>query len=159
MRVTLTVDGLLHEVDVAPDRRLIEILRDDLDIMGPKQPCGIGRCGACLVIMDDRPVNACLVTAARVDGAQIVTAAGLGSQADSVRDAIAKSGAIQCGYCASGWITLLTWMTSRPIIASKEECETMLAGQICRCTGYGGFRRALELLRAKAPPSGTTNSH
>jgi len=146
MRVSFAVDGHRHVLDAVPDRRLIDILREDLDIMGPKQSCGVGRCGACLVIMDDRPINACLVMAARLEGAEITTVAGLGPEADRVRDALAQSGAVQCGYCASGWMTLLTWLLGKSPLPTAAEAETLLSGQLCRCTGYGGIRRALAKL-------------
>ena len=143
MKIAFAVNGASVALDVEPDRRLIEILRDDLDIVGPKAGCGIGRCGACTVVVDGRLVSACLVLAARLPGCAVVTIEGMGDDAQPVKDALARAGAVQCGYCAAGLVTTLTWMTEHCADATTAEAELMVAGQICRCTGYGGLRRAL----------------
>ena len=146
MRLGFTVDGAACEIVADPDRRLIDILREDLGVTAAKNGCGIGRCGACLVIVDGRPVNACLVPAARLDGVAVVTALGLGAAADRVRAALAAAGGVQCGYCASGVVTLLTALLDENPRPGPEAVLPLIAGQICRCTGYGGLRRAVDAL-------------
>jgi carbon-monoxide dehydrogenase small subunit len=146
MKVAFHLNEQAVALELLPDRRLIDILREDFGLMGPKNGCGIGRCGACLVLVDDQPVNACLVLAAKLCGRKVVTIEGLGTAAEPVRDALAHAGAVQCGYCASGIVTALTWLAmGRPGI-TVPQAELMLTGQICRCTGYGGLRRALRKL-------------
>jgi carbon-monoxide dehydrogenase small subunit len=156
MKIAFEVDDRPVSVDVPADRRLIDILRDDLGVVGPKNGCAIGRCGACLVLVDDRPVNACLVLAAKLAGRRVVTIEGLGAQglgaealaaaSEAVKDALARAGAVQCGYCASGLVTALTWLIAHEPRLTPVEAEALLVGQICRCTGYGGLRRALASL-------------
>ncbi len=146
MRIALSVNGRPVAVEAQPDRRLIDILRGELGVIGPKNGCAVGRCGACLVLLDDRPVNACLVLAARLEGCHVVTIEGLDPASTAVVDALAGAGAVQCGYCASGLVTALTWLTAQTPQPSRSEAEALLAGQICRCTGYGGLRRALAML-------------
>lgn len=150
--VGFTVDGTPVHVTGAPDRRLIAILRDDLGITGPKEGCSIGRCGACVVLVDGKPVNACLVLAARLDGCEVTTVAGLGARARPVQAALAEAGAVQCGYCAPGLVVTLTALVERPDPPTDgAEVARALAGQICRCTGYGGLRRALAALGLPVP--------
>lgn len=152
LTVGFTVDGAPVEVTAAPDRRLIAILREDLGLTGPKEGCAIGRCGACVVLVDDRPVNACLVLAARLEGRIVTTVAGLGARAAAVQAALAEAGAVQCGYCAPGLVVALTALIERTDPpADGAEVGRALAGQLCRCTGYGGLRRALGALGLPVP--------
>ncbi len=150
--VHFTVDDMPVCVMAPPDRRLIALLRDDLGITGPKEGCAIGRCGACVVLLDGRPVNACLVLAARLEGRTVTTVAGLGERARPVQEALAEAGAVQCGYCAPGLVVALTALLERPDPpVDGAEVSRALSGQICRCTGYGGLRRALAALGLPVP--------
>lgn len=146
MKLTFEVNGRPVEIDAEPDRRLTDILRNDLDIITVKNSCGIGRCGACVAVVDGRLVNTCLVLAAKLPGAKVVTIEGLGEPARPIQRALATAGAVQCGYCASGMVTALTWLRQSLPGASAEEAAALITGQICRCTGYGGLRRALKEL-------------
>jgi aerobic carbon-monoxide dehydrogenase small subunit len=146
MRIAFQVNDRSVVMDAPADRRLIDILRHDLGVVGPKNSCAVGRCGACLVLVEDRPVNACLVLAARLAGRRVVTIEGLGAASEPVKDAMARAGAVQCGYCASGLVTMLTWLVAHEPHLAPAEAEALLVGQICRCTGYGGLRRALARL-------------
>ena len=131
-----TVDGEPVCVMAPPDRRLIAILRDDLGLTGPKEGCSIGRCGACVVLVDGRPVNACLVLAARLDGREVTTIAGLGERARPVQAALAEAGAVQCGYCIPGIVLELYALYAKNVNASDDEIKTALSRHFCRCTGY-----------------------
>ncbi len=146
MKVRFSVNGADVALDVEPGRRLLDILNEDLGLTGPRAGCGVGRCGACVILLDGRPVNACLILAPKLDGGSVVTVEGLGARAERVRRALAEAGAVQCGYCASGLVTTLTWLTEGRLVVDLEAAEDLLAGQICRCTGYGGLRRALAML-------------
>jgi carbon-monoxide dehydrogenase small subunit len=144
VKLAFTVDGRSVEIEAAPDRRLVDILRDDLGIVTVKNSCGIGRCGACVVVVDGRLLNSCLVLAAKLPEAEVLTLQGLGEPVRPVQAALAAAGAVQCGYCASGLVTALTWLRQARPDASADEAAELLSGQICRCTGYGGLRRAIQ---------------
>jgi carbon-monoxide dehydrogenase small subunit len=147
MKVQFTLNGARVATEAAPDRRLLAILREDFGLLGAREGCGIGRCGACLVLVDGAPVSACLVLAARLDGRRVVTAEGLGPEAAPVRAALAAGGAVQCGYCAPALVVAVSWLAGQPKGLAETEAVTALAGQLCRCGGYRGTLRALALLR------------
>lgn len=127
-----------------PQKRLVALLRDDHALSSAREGCGIGRCGSCIVLLDDRAVNACLVMAAQLPGKHVTTAEGLGAEADPIRAALAASGAVQCGYCTPGILVSLYAALQEGKNAAQAE-EDMI-GNICRCTGYGGLRRAIAAL-------------
>lgn len=148
MKVTFSVNGETTSLDVDPARRLLSLLNDELGLVSARASCGIGRCGACVVLLDGRPVNACLVLAGKLDGTEVTTVEGLGPDAARVQRALAEAGAVQCGYCAPGLVVTLSWLVAQGLVDRDDsETEALLSGQICRCTGYGGLRRALALLR------------
>ena len=144
-----------------PDRSLLDILREDHGLIAAKPGCGIGRCGACLVLMDDAPVNACLVPAYRLDGADIVSAEGLDALAEGepVREALIAENAFQCGYCAPGFTVALVALLRASPGADEAAIRAALSGNLCRCTGYSsilrGAREAASRLSARpAAPTG-----
>ena len=142
-----TVNDAAVETDAPPTRRLLDILRHDLALTGAKPGCDIGRCGACMVWLDGAPVNACLVPAFRLAGRRVTTVEGVPAD-DAVSRALAEEGGLQCGYCTPGLMMTLRWLyaqTPRPDLA---EAEALMVGHLCRCTGYGGIRRALARLFA-----------
>lgn len=127
-----------------PARSLLDILREDHGLMASKPGCRIGRCGACTVLMDGRPVNACLVMAYRLDGAEILTAdhSEAGEAVAIVRAALIDENAFQCGYCAPGFVLALAALFGRAPEADEAEIRAGLAGNLCRCTGYASILRA-----------------
>ena len=146
MRRTFVVDGRPVEVALPADARLLDALRGPLAATGPKPGCGIGRCGACLVLLDGAPVPSCLVLAARLDGAEVTTADGLGDEGVTVLRALADAGAIQCGYCSAGMtVAIVAALRTVPPPGADEVLE-LLSGQLCRCGGYEGLRRAVTAL-------------
>lgn len=148
MKVTFGVNGETTTRDVDPSRRLLSLLNEELGVVSARESCGIGRCGACVVLLDGRPVNACLVLAGKLDGTTVTTVEGLGPPAANVQRALAEAGAVQCGYCAPGLVVTLSWLVAEGLVdRDAGEIEALLSGQICRCTGYGGLRRALALLQ------------
>lgn len=139
--VAFRVDGRAVAATGAPHRTLLEILREDLGCTGPKQGCGIGRCGACLVLLEDAPAHACLVPAWRLEGREVTTRAGL--DAEAIEAVLEEEGAFQCGACADGMVVALWWVLRQPPGTAPA---ALLTGQLCRCSGYGGLRRALSRL-------------
>lgn len=139
MKIQFSINGKKIEIDVSPKKRLLDILRDDLDLIGTKEGCGKGECGACTVLMNGKRVNSCLIPTLQLPDSQIVTIEGLQNWAsfNSLEKAYIEHGAVQCGFCISGFVmssAALLSESSFPI--SIEKIKRELAGNICRCTGY-----------------------
>jgi len=131
-------------LSVDPFRPLLAALREEWGVMSARQGCGIGRCGACLVLLDGVPALACLTPAHRAAGRAVTTAAGLDQAlAARVLAALAAERAFQCGACAPGILVALTWLLAAHPETGAAEAEALLAGQLCRCAAHGGLRRAL----------------
>lgn len=143
IKVAFRLNGQDRAVDVPADLRLVDMLRDRLDLTAAKKACGIGRCGACSVLMDGRPVNACLLMAWQIDGAVILTPEGLDDlpEAAIVRRALTEENAFQCGYCAPGFTVALTALLRERPHADERAIRAALEGNICRCTGYHSIIR------------------
>lgn len=124
-------------------RSLLDVLREDQALTAAKPGCRVGRCGACTVLMDGRPVNACLVMAYRLDGVEILTAESEdpGRTVAIVREALIDENAFQCGYCAPGFVLALSALFERMPEAGEAEIRAALAGNLCRCTGYASIHR------------------
>ena len=150
MKIDFRVNSSAVSLDVDPTRRLLAILNEELQLPGARAACGIGRCGACMVLVDGLPINACLVLAGKLDGAEIITIEGLGPRADVVRRVLAEAGAVQCGYCSPGLVMTLNYLVEQNLLMDTHASEALLSGQICRCTGYGGLKRALAVLTKPA---------
>jgi len=136
--VHLTVNGLEHDLAVAPHRTLVEALREDLGLTGTKLGCGEGDCGACTVLLDGRAVNSCLVLAVQADGRQVTTIEGLaeGRALHPIQQAFVDHGAIQCGFCSPGMILMAKAILDANPKPSEAEVRAGIAGNLCRCTGY-----------------------
>ena len=150
MKIELNVNGVPVSLDVDPTRRLLAILNEELRLPGARAACGIGRCGACVVLVDGQPMNACLVLAGKLEHADVVTIEGLGPRAEAVRRALAEAGAVQCGYCSPGLVVTLNYLAEQNLVMDLESTEALVCGHICRCTGYGGLKRALAALGTTA---------
>ena len=144
--VTLTVNGRQHHVALAPNVTLLQALRD-LGYTDVKNGCEKGDCGACAVLMDGRAVNSCLVLAWQVEGAEIVTDAGLGTMADPhpLQEAFADAGAAQCGYCTPGMIISAAALLERNPHPAEDEIREAISGNLCRCTGYAQIVKAVQI--------------
>jgi aerobic-type carbon monoxide dehydrogenase small subunit (CoxS/CutS family) len=138
MQLDLTVNGQARSVQVFPMARLLDVLREELDLPGTKEGCGEGECGACSVIMDGSLVNSCLVPAVQAQGAELLTIEGLarnGELSGLQRAFVACNGA-QCGFCTPGMVLASEDLLRRCAQPSEPEIREGLAGNICRCTGY-----------------------
>ena len=125
-------------------RRLLAILREDLELLGTKLACGEGACGACAVLVDGRPVNACLLLAEAAEGHEIVTIEGLSTgRAAAIQEAFVAEDALQCGFCTPGQIVSATVLLERIPAPSREQIHEAMAGNLCRCGAYPKIERAI----------------
>ncbi|WP_411349686.1 (2Fe-2S)-binding protein [Paenibacillus sp. WLX2291] len=145
---TAVINGETRQLAVNPSRRLLDILRADLNLTGTKVSCEIGRCGACMVLIDGEPVNSCLTMAYQCSGTEITTIEGLHGQSPQelhpVQEAFLEEGGFQCGYCTPGMIISTTALLNRCPNPDEQQVKEGLCGNLCRCTGYGGILRAVE---------------
>jgi carbon-monoxide dehydrogenase small subunit len=143
--VTIEVNGESHEVNVRPRHTLVEVLRDKIGLTGTKDGCDQGVCGACTVLLDDRPTLACLTLAVECDGKKIRTVEGLSSngQLDTIQQAFLDQGAVQCGFCTSGMLMSTTALLERNPTPTLAEIKKALEGNLCRCTGYNAIVDAI----------------
>lgn len=149
MLVKLEVNNQNVEIDVPPKRRLLDILREDLNLTGTKEGCGKGECGACTVLMNGRRVNSCLVPALQLNDARIVTVEGLEKWQSfpAIEQAYIENGAVQCGFCISGFVmSTASFLTEIQIPVTQAEIKSALGGNICRCTGYSKILQAIQQL-------------
>lgn len=138
MRITCEVNGFDRALDVAPLARLLDVLRGELGLMGTKDGCSEGECGVCTVLLDGAPVVSCLVPACHADGRSVVTIEGAAGQGtlNVVQDALVRHGAVQCGFCIPGIVLMATAAMANEPDAGRERVRELLAGNLCRCTGY-----------------------
>src|SRR6476646_10249489 len=143
MTITLEVNGQPHLVE--PDgRRLLAVLRDDLELLGTKLACGEGACGACAVLVDGKPVNSCLLLAEAAAGHEIVTIEGLSvDRAAAVQAAFVAEDALQCGFCTPGQDVSDTALLERTPQPTREQIHEAMAGNLCRCGAYPKIERAI----------------
>ena len=148
----LTLNGKAVEVECEPDTRLLGLLREHWYLSGAKPGCEVGRCGACTVWLDGAPVNACLLMAYQVQGRDVRTIESVAAdlRSEPVRDALAQCGGVQCGYCTAGVVMTMTYLYGQEPRPDVREASVLMCGNLCRCTGYGGIRRAVQSLFADA---------
>jgi aerobic carbon-monoxide dehydrogenase small subunit len=131
--VRLMVNGETHSVETWPMKRLLDVLREDLQLTGTKEGCGEGECGACSVILNGELVNSCLIPVLQVDGAEITTIEGI---AHPVQQAFVEHGGAQCGICTPGMILAAVTLLKEHPNPNDDEIRNGLSGNLCRCTGY-----------------------
>jgi len=148
MNISLKVNGESRAWTIAPGDLLLDVLRRE-GYYGVKRGCETGECGACTVLVDGKAINSCLMFAAQADGREILTIEGVahGDTLDPIQEAFLEHGAVQCGYCTPGMILNTKALLERRPDPTEEEVRDMLAGNICRCTGY---RKPVEAVLAAA---------
>lgn len=151
--VNLKVNGMAYQIEVDVRRTLLEVIREQLGLMGTKKGCDEGDCGACTVLIDGKPVNSCLVLAVEAQGRPITTIEGIGANGklDPVQEAFVANGAFQCGYCTPGIVMAAKGLLNETPNPTEEEAKRAIAGNLCRCTGYTRFVDGI-LQAAKAKP-------
>ncbi|MDR5676379.1 MAG: (2Fe-2S)-binding protein [Armatimonadota bacterium] len=144
--VRLKVNGQEHRVLVPPHRTLLEVLREDLGLVGTKHGCELGECGVCTVLVDGEPALSCLVLAHEVEGHEVTTVEGLATdgQLHPVQRAFVESGALQCGYCTPAMVLVTKALLDRVPEPSGEQVREAVAGVFCRCTGYVKILEAVQ---------------
>ncbi len=150
LRIEAVVNGRKVARAAAPHARLLDFLRDDLDLTGTKEGCGAGECGTCSVFVDGVLMKSCLMPVAKAQGAKIETVEALAQIRRIVaccRQAFHKAGASQCGYCIPGMVMAATAAIRANPFAGREEIKERLGGNICRCTGYQKIFDAVEMAR------------
>jgi nicotinate dehydrogenase subunit A len=148
--IRLTVNGRIHDVNAAPDTALLYVLRNDLELNGPKYGCGLGECGTCTVLIDGVAARSCVIPIDGCVGREIVTLEGLGSRdhPDPVQDAFIKEQAAQCGYCLNGMIMTTKALLNRSPHPSEAEVLEALRYNLCRCGAH------IEIMRAAMRAAG-----
>jgi len=150
------VNGVNYEEEIDHRRTLLELLRENLGLLGTHKGCDEGQCGACTVLVDGKAVNSCLVLAASVQGKQITTIEGLaeGEKLHPVQEAFVESGAIQCGFCSPGMIMVTKAFLDKHPTPTEEDVKRAISGNLCRCTGYfqiiEAVMKASEKMRTEA---------
>ena len=158
VNVHCVVNQVSHSLNVAPMRRLLDVLRLDLGLTGSKEGCGEGECGACSVLVDGLPVNACLIPIVQCSGAVITTIEGLADHRGlrAIQSAFIRCGGAQCGICTPGMVVTASWLVDSHAgkVLPESAIREHLAGNLCRCTGYGQIVDAVvAAIQAEAAPS------
>jgi aerobic-type carbon monoxide dehydrogenase small subunit (CoxS/CutS family) len=151
LTIELTVNGQPHELTIEPNRRLIDVLREDLGLTGTKEGCSIGICGACTVLIDGMTASGCLTLAVAVQGRSITTIEGLDRNGEPhpVQRAFIEDSAIQCGFCTPGQIMAACALLAETPCPSDDEIREQMMGNLCRCSGYYSIMKAIKTAAQK----------
>lgn len=144
--IKLSVNGKEYQAQVDASTRLVDLLRNHLHLLGTKEGCGKGECGACTVLMNGKTVMSCLVLAVQANGADIITVEGLGGEdaLHPLQQAFITHGAVQCGYCTPGMLLSAKYLLDNNPRPTREEIRQAISGNLCRCTGYVKIIEAIE---------------
>jgi carbon-monoxide dehydrogenase small subunit len=145
-RVSITVNGVDHELELEPRELLVYVLREQLGLTGTNVGCDTSSCGACTVLIDGESVKSCTVLGVQADGAKITTIEGLSGNGSlhPVQQAFADNHGLQCGYCTPGFVMATVGLLAETPNPSEEEIRHGLEGNLCRCTGYHNIVRAVQ---------------
>lgn len=144
--IRMTVNDREYDLAVEPNQTLTDVIRYNLGLTGTKKGCEVGDCGSCTVILEDRPVNSCLVLAVQAHGKRITTIEGLETDngLHPVQDAFVEKGAIQCGFCSPGMILSAKNLLDKNPNPDESDIRSAIAGNLCRCTGYQKIVEAVQ---------------
>ena len=142
---TLTVNGIAYPVELDPTTNLLAAVRDAVGLTGSKEGCDDSECGACMMLLDGRPVNSCSYLALQAEGSEVTTIEGLanGSELSPLQEAFLEHGGVQCGFCTPGMLVSATVLLTDNPSPSEDEVRIALSGNLCRCTGYDGIVKAV----------------
>jgi aerobic-type carbon monoxide dehydrogenase small subunit (CoxS/CutS family) len=144
--ITLNVNGVPYPLAVEPHRTLVTVIRGEVGLTGTKEGCDDCECGACMVLVDGRPVNSCSYLAVQADGREVTTVEGLGTVAEPhpLQTNIVAEGGVQCGFCTPGMLISATALLAENPQPSEDEIRIALGGNLCRCTGYAKIVKAVQ---------------
>lgn len=143
--VTINVNGMECTRVIKANTLLVNFLREELDLTGTKKGCELGDCGSCTILLNDKPVNSCIVLAIECDGMSVITVEGLASTAslDIIQEKFLEYGAVQCGYCSAGMIMSSKALLMKNPKPTEDEIRAAISGNLCRCTGYINIIKAI----------------
>lgn len=146
--LTLKVNDEVYQLEVRPNRTLLDVIREECGLTGTKQGCGNGECGACTVLLDGEPVNSCLVLALQANGKNVTTIEGLSQRGKlhPIQEAFIARGAVQCGFCTPGMVLSVKALLDKNPNPQEPEIRQALTGNFCRCTGYQKIVEAVQSL-------------
>jgi carbon-monoxide dehydrogenase small subunit len=144
--ITLTVNDIEYPIEVDAHTSLLHAVRDEVGLTGSKEGCDDSECGACMMLIDGRPVNSCSYLAVQADGSRVTTVEGLavGDDLTPLQSAFLAEGGVQCGFCTPGMLISATALLTDNPHPSEDEIRIGLSGNLCRCTGYDGILRAVK---------------
>ena len=151
MRISFYLNGKKTDVEVAPERKFVDVLREDLGLTGTKECCGAGECGACTILVDGQARLSCLMAAVQLQGRQVTTIEGLAADGTlhPVQQAFIEYGAVQCGFCTPGVVLAAVHLLDRNPDPTREQIREGLSGNLCRCSGYVKIVDAVEAAARK----------
>lgn len=154
--ITLSVNGVPYPLTVDPHASLLHTVRGDVGLTGSKEGCDDSECGACMMLVDGRPVNSCSYLAVQADGSDVTTVEGLsdGETLAPLQEAFLTRGGVQCGFCTPGMLVSATALLDRTPNPSEDEIRTAVSGNLCRCTGYDGIVKAIAAVAAERAAQG-----
>ena len=143
--LTLSVNGNAYPLEVAPGTTLLDAVRDGVGLTGAKEGCDDSECGACMMLLDGKPVNSCSYLALQAEGREVTTVECLaaGESLSALQREFLEQGGVQCGFCTPGMLISATSLLERNPQPSEDEVRIALAGNLCRCTGYDGIVKAV----------------
>lgn len=150
--LNLKVNDEVYQLEVRPNRTLLDVIREECGLTGTKQGCGNGECGACTVLLDGEPVNSCLVLALQANGKNVTTIEGLSQRGKlhPIQEAFIARGAVQCGFCTPGMVLSVKALLDKNPNPQEMEIRQALTGNFCRCTGYQKIVEAVQSLANRA---------
>jgi aerobic-type carbon monoxide dehydrogenase small subunit (CoxS/CutS family) len=145
VELTLTVNGLPYPLELEPSTTLLTAVRDGIGLTGAKEGCDDSECGACMMLLDGKPVNSCSYLAAQADGREVTTIEGLaeGASLSPLQQAFLEHGGVQCGFCTPGMLISAAALLDEKPRPSEDDVRVALSGNLCRCTGYDGIVKAV----------------
>lgn len=149
VNIALNLNGQDVKIAVSPNKRLIDMLREDFNLTSVKEGCSEGECGACTIVLDGKAVTSCLMLAPQVDGSSVITLEGLGEngELEALQQSFIDAGAVQCGFCTPGMILSAKALLMNNPDPTHEEIKRAISGNLCRCTGYKKIVEAIEIAR------------